>query len=218
MENPPMPKQNSFVAEQFEDAEQQAEAAQLGMWTFLATEVLFFGGLFFCYALYRHFYPDAFIAGVKHTLIVNGTINSVLLLTSGLTMALAVQAATENRQNVITPLLLVTMLLGLGFLTCKGFEYAKDISDKVVPGPNFDPSLPQHTQIFFWLYWTMTGLHAIHMIVGIVVLSVITVMAKRGTFSAQYYTPLEIAGLYWAFVDIVWIFLYPLLYLLGRHS
>lgn len=207
-----------MIEEQFEDAQQQNEAAQLGMWTFLATEVLFFGGLFFSYAMYRHFYTADFITGVKHTLILNGTINSVLLLTSGLTMALAVQAASENRKTVIVPLLLVTIVLGLGFLTCKGVEYAEDLSDRVLPGANFDPTLPAHTEIFFWFYWTMTGLHAVHMIVGIVVLSIITLMAWRGKFSAQYYTPLEIAGLYWAFVDIVWIFLYPLLYLLGRHS
>ena len=216
MEN--MPKDNSFVAEQFEDAAQQAEAAQLGIWIFLATEVLFFGGLFFCYAIYRHFYEADFAAGVKHTLILYGTINSVLLLTSGLTMALAVQAADENRKTVIVPLLLVTIVLGIAFLVVKGFEYAKDISDHVVPGSHFDTSLPQHTQMFFWLYWAMTGLHTIHLIVGIGLLAIITVMARCGRFSARYYSPLEVTGLYWAFVDIVWIFLYPLLYLIGRYS
>lgn len=213
-----MPENNSMVAEQFEDAPQQAEAAQLGMWIFLATEVLFFGGLFFSYSLYRHFYDADFIIGVKHTILVCGTVNSVLLLTSGLTMALAVQAADENRKKVIVPLLLATIFLGLGFLACKGFEYAEDLSDHVLPGSNFDPSLPAHTELFFWFYWGMTGLHAIHLIVGIGVLSVMTVLAWRGKFSAQYYNPLEIAGLYWAFVDIVWIFLYPILYLIGRHS
>lgn len=213
-----MPEENSIVAEQFENAEQQAEAAQFGMWIFLATEVLFFGGLFFSYSLYRHFYYPDFVIGVKHTLILYGTINSVLLLTSGLTMACAVQAAYENRKSVIVPLLLVTIFLGLGFLVCKSFEYAADLKDHVLPGSHFDPTLPNHTELFFWFYWGMTGLHAIHMIVGIGVLSVITVMAWRGKFSAQYCNPLEIAGLYWAFVDIVWIFLYPLLYLLGRHS
>lgn len=213
-----MSEQNSIVAEQFEDAPQQAQAAQLGMWIFLATEVLFFGGFFISYAVYRHFYGAEFIIGAKHTLIFYGTINSCILLTSGLTMALAVQAADENRKHVIVPLLLVTILLGLGFLTCKGLEYAGDISSKVLPGPHFDPTLPVHTELFFWLYWGMTGLHAIHLIVGIGVLSVMTVLAWRGKFSAQYYNPLEIAGLYWAFVDIVWIFLYPLLYLIGRHS
>jgi cytochrome c oxidase subunit 3 len=213
-----MPGETPTIQQQFEDASQQYEAAHLGMWTFLATEVLFFGGFFISYAVYRHFYDHDFIIGVKHTLIVYGTINSCLLLTSGLTMALAVQAATENRPRVIAPLLVVTMLLGIGFLVCKGLEYRADIEDKVVPGTMFDPSLPLHTQIFFWLYWGMTGLHTVHMIVGVGLLAVITAMAARGKFSAQYYTPLEMVGLYWAFVDIVWIFLYPMLYVVGRHS
>lgn len=213
-----MTGESPIVEEQFEDMPQQYEAAHLGMWTFLATEVLFFGGFFVSYAIYRHFYGHDFIVGVKHTLILNGTINSCLLLTSGLTMALAVQAATENRTRVLAPLLMVTILLGLGFLVCKALEYREDIEDKVLPGAMFDPSLPVHTQIFFWLYWGMTGLHSVHMIVGVGLLSAITWMAARGKFSAQYYTPLEMVGLYWAFVDIVWIFLYPMLYLIGRHS
>lgn len=213
-----MPEKESFVAQQFENAEQQFEAAQFGMWIFLATEVLFFGGLFFSYSMYRHFYYKDFILGVQHTLIFFGTVNSVLLLTSGFTMACAVQAAHENRKTVIVPLLVVTIFLGLAFLVCKGFEYAADLSDHVLPGPHFDPTLPPQTELFFWFYWGMTALHAIHLIVGIGLLTVITAMAWRGKFSAQYCNPLEIVGLYWAFVDIVWIFLYPLLYLLGRHS
>ena len=213
-----MPEKQAAIQEQFEDMPQQYEAANLGMWAFLATEILFFGGLFVSYAIYRHFYDADFIVGVKHTLIFYGTLNSSLLLTSGLTMALAVQAATENRAKVIAPLLLATILLGLAFLACKGMEYKKDLDDKVLPRFDFDPALPLHSQLFFWLYWAMTGLHAIHMIVGIALLSVLTVMAARKKFSAQYYTPLEIVGLYWAFVDIVWIYLYPLLYLIGRHS
>ena len=212
-----MPERESFIQEQFEDAPQQTEAAQLGMWTFLATEVLFFGGFIASYAIYRHFYNTDFALGVRHTLLFFGTVNSVLLLTSGLTMALAVQAADENRTKVIVPLLLVTIFLGLAFLVSKGFEYAADLSDKVLPVYNFDPALPAHTELFFWFYWGMTALHAIHLLVGIGLLSVMTVMAWRGKFSAKYYNPLEIVGLYWAFVDIVWIFLYPLLYLIGRY-
>ncbi|MGH7940897.1 MAG: cytochrome c oxidase subunit 3 [Limisphaerales bacterium] len=213
-----MPEQAAMVEQQFEEMPQQYEAAHMGMWVFLATEVLFFSGLFVSYAIYRHFYDSDFMTGVKHTLIFYGTLNSSLLLTSGLTMALAVQAATENRTKVIVPLLLATILLGLGFLTSKGLEYLGDLGDKVLPGVTFDPTLPAHTQMFFWLYWGMTGLHSIHMIVGIGLLTVMTIMAARGRFSAQYYTPLEMVGLYWAFVDIVWIFLYPLLYLIGRHE
>jgi cytochrome c oxidase subunit III len=213
-----MPEKNPLVAEQFEDLEQQTEAAHLGMWTFLATEVLFFGGLFLSYIVYHHFYPEAFAVALRHTAIFYGTTNSVLLLTSSLTMAFAVQAAAENRTKVIAPLLMVTMFLGVCFLVTKGLEYRKDIHDHLVPGPNFDSSMPAHCQIFFWLYWAMTGLHAVHLTVGIGVLFVMTVLARRGRFSGTYYTPLEIAGLYWGFVDIVWIFLYPLLYLLNRHT
>jgi cytochrome c oxidase subunit 3 len=139
-----MPKQESMVAEQFEDMPQQYEAANLGMWTFLATEVLFFGGLFFAYAVYRHFYDADFIAAIKHTAIFYGTINSTLLLTSGLTMALAVQAATENRLKVIAPLLAATLVLGVGFLAVKGLEYRQDITEHLVPGAHFDPALPAH--------------------------------------------------------------------------
>ncbi|HEY3762326.1 MAG TPA: cytochrome c oxidase subunit 3 family protein [Verrucomicrobiae bacterium] len=211
-------KENSMVAEQFEDMPQQVEAATMGMWVFLATEVLFFGGLFMAYIVYRHFYAADFIAAMKHTDIRYGTINSVLLLTSGLTMALAVQAAAENRIRVITPLLLATIVFGLGFLVVKTLEYKEDLHDRVLPGANFDPSLPPHAQMFFWLYWAMTGLHTIHMIVGIGLLLFVTMLSWRRKFSAQYYTPLEVIGLYWAFVDIVWIYLYPLLYLIGRHS
>lgn len=207
-----------MVEQQFEEMPQQYEAAHMGMWIFLASEFLFFGGLFVSYAVYRHFYDHDFIIGVKHTLIFYGTFNSSLLLTSGLTMALAVQAATENRTKVIVPLLLVTIALGLGFLACKSLEYHGDLKDKVLPGATFDPTLPAHTQMFFWLYWGMTALHTIHLIVGIGLLTVVTIMAARGKFSARYYTPLEMVGLYWAFVDIVWIYLYPLLYLIGRHE
>lgn len=213
-----MTEAESMIEEQFEDMPQQYEAAHFGMWIFLATEVLFFGGLFLSYAIYRHFYTHEFIEGVQHTIRFYGTLNAGLLLTSGLTMAMAVQAASENRVKVIVPLLMVTIVLGLAFLACKGMEYREDLDDKVLPGIHFDPTLPTYTQMFFWLYWAMTGLHAIHMLVGIALLSVMTVMAQRGKFSAQYYTPLEIVGLYWAFVDIIWIFLYPLLYVIGRSS
>jgi len=213
-----MSERDSQLAMPFEDMPQQYEAAHLGMWTFLATEVLFFGGLFIGYAVYRHFYDADFLEAIKHTALFYGTINSALLLTSGLTMALAVQAAVEDRVKVITPLLAVTLLLGLGFLGCKALEYRKDLHDHLLPGPGFDPTLPVHAQMFFWLYWAMTALHAIHMIVGIGVLTVMIAFSWRRKFSARYHIPLEIAGLYWAFVDIVWIYLYPLLYLIGRHS
>ncbi|HEY1663551.1 MAG TPA: cytochrome c oxidase subunit 3 family protein [Verrucomicrobiae bacterium] len=211
-ENPPV------VAKQFEDARQQAEASLLGMWIFLGTEVLFFGGLFLAYLVYRHFYLPAFAAASRHTDVLFGTINSILLLTSSLTMALAVHSAAKSHRPQIFRWLVATIFLGVAFLVIKGFEYHKDISDHLVPGVNFDPALPPQSQIFFWLYWTMTGLHAIHVIVGLGILSMMSWLARRGSFSAAYHTPLRLAGLYWHFVDIVWLYLFPLLYLVERHK
>jgi cytochrome c oxidase subunit 3 len=211
-------KENSIVAEQFEDAQQQAEASHLGMWTFIATEILFFGGLFLAYFVYRHFYFNAFVAGSKHTDVFYGTLNSVILLTSSFTMALAVQFAKVGQTKLIVRCLLLTIFLGAAFVVVKGFEYHKDIADHLVPGPNFDPSLPLQSQIFFWFYWVMTGLHGVHILIGLGVLTVMTILAHREKFSATYHTPIEITGLYWHFVDIVWLFLYPLLYLVQRHA
>jgi cytochrome c oxidase subunit III len=206
------------VAPQFEDAAQQREASHFGMWVFLATEVLFFGGLFMAYIVYRHVYPVDFAIGSRHTDLLYGTLNTAILLTSSLTMALAVHTAEANRPRSSFRCLLLTLLLAVGFLAVKGFEYHEDIIEHLVPGSRFDAGLPVHSAIFFWLYWTMTGLHAIHVTVGIGVLSVIAVLTRRGKFNDAYRTPVEISGLYWHFVDLVWIFLYPLLYLIDRHS
>lgn len=206
------------VAPQFEDAAQQRETALFGMWVFLATEVLFFGGLFMAYILYRHVYPVDFAVASRHTDLLYGTLNTGILLTSSLTMALAVHAAHNDRSASSLRCLLLTLLFAAGFLVVKGLEYHEDYLEHLVPGPGFDSGLPPHAAIFFWLYWTMTGLHAIHVTVGIGVLSIIAWMTRRGKFSNAYYTPVEIAGLYWHFVDLVWIFLYPLLYLIDRHS
>jgi cytochrome c oxidase subunit 3 len=213
-----MPDDISIVHEQFEDAEQQYEASNLGMWTFLSTEILFFGGLFLGYITYRHAYPQAFAEASRHTDVLFGTLNTAILLTSSLTMALAVSAAQDGNRKSIVRCLLLTLLFAFGFLVVKAFEYHKDFVEHLVPGPHFEKALPPHADLFFWLYWAMTGLHAIHVIAGIVVLSVITLLAKQGKFSARYNTPVEIAGLYWHFVDLIWIFLYPLLYLIDRHA
>jgi cytochrome c oxidase subunit III len=213
-----MAEQSPNVAEQFEDAQQQAEASHLGMWTFIATEILFFGGLFLAYAVYRHFYFSEFAAASKRTDLFFGTLNSVILLTSSFTMALAVQFAKAGQTKLIVRFLRLTIFLAIAFLIVKGFEYHKDIADQLVPGANFNPALPLHAQIFFWLYWTMTGLHAIHILIGLGILTTMTFRARRGKFSANYFTPVELTGLYWHFVDIVWLFLYPLLYLVQRYA
>jgi cytochrome c oxidase subunit 3 len=206
------------IAEQFSDATQQREAAHLGMWVFLATEVLFFGGLFAGYVVGRVLHPEAFAVASRHTDVVIGTINTALLLTSSLSMALAVRAAMVGRQRAAVRLLAVTLILGLAFLGLKGVEYTKDFHEHLVPALNFQfagPHAPE-VQQFFVLYFLTTGLHAIHVTIGVGAITVLMIMSARGRFSADYYTPVEMGGLYWHFVDIVWIFLYPLLYLVSR--
>ena len=210
--------QAPVVAEQFDNAEQQREAATLGMWVFLTTEVLFFGGLFIGYVIGRVLYPEAFAAASRHTDVVIGTVNTAVLLTSSLTMALAVRAARLDRRRLITVMLFATLVLGLAFLGLKAVEYTKDYHEQLVPALNFAVDEPREPQIklFFVLYFLTTGLHAIHLTVGIGVIATLILMNLRGRFSKAYYTPVEISGLYWHFVDIVWIFLYPLLYLISR--
>lgn len=205
----------------FDNMAQQAEASTLGMWVFLSTEVLFFGGLFMAYLVYRSASPEAFQEGSAHLSIFWGTTNTVVLICSSLTMALAVRAAQTNAAaKTQVTFLIATMIMGLGFLGIKGIEYAEKFRDLIVPGPYFDPTKWEHpagVEMFYSLYFCMTGLHAIHMIIGLGIMTVITVMAWKRQFNSSYYTPLEVAGLYWHFVDIVWIFLFPLLYLIGRH-
>jgi cytochrome c oxidase subunit 3 len=254
---------HSALQHQFNSMSQQKEAAVLGMWTFLLTEILFFGGLFMAYVLYRTWYHDAFVAASTSITLFWGALNTVVLIGSSLTMALAVRAAQTNKRIATVNWLILTMVLGLVFLGVKVIEYADKFEHHHVPGPNFvweepghesasaagggagatSPELAgttrasgggaapagaghegsadtgnfqQHTQIFFSLYFTMTGLHALHMIIGIGLMIVITWMAWKGRFDAHYYTPVEMSGLYWHFVDIVWIFLFPLLYLIDR--
>jgi cytochrome c oxidase subunit 3 len=190
------------------------------MWIFLATEVLFFGGLFATYSTYRGLYPDAFAAASHEMVVWAGTLNTVVLITSSLTMALAVHAAQLGERKRVVMLLAVTMLLGAVFLGVKAFEYYTEFSEHHVPGLGFefDARYVRQAQLFFSLYFVMTGLHALHMIIGLGVMTVMLWWAWRGTITKEYYSPIEISGLYWHFVDIVWIFLFPLLYLVGRHG
>jgi len=210
---------NPNLQHHFYSMEQQLEASTLGMWLFLVTEVMFFGGMFLAYIVYRVLYPEAWVLGSNHLNVVMGALNTAVLICSSLTMALAVRAAqTSNRRAQIVNLVL-TIVFGGIFLVVKYFEYAEKFEHHLVPGPHFDMTLPQASQqqLFFSIYFMMTGIHAIHMVVGIGLMLVILAMAWRGRFSADYYTPVEMSGLYWHFVDIVWIFLFPLLYLLGAH-
>ncbi|MFO7303852.1 MAG: cytochrome c oxidase subunit 3 family protein, partial [Acidobacteriota bacterium] len=210
---------NPNLQHHFYSMEQQLEASTLGMWVFLVTEILFFGGMFLVYLVYRMLYPEAWVLGSNHLDVAMGAINTVVLLCSSLTMVLAVRAAqVGSRQGQVINLVL-TIVFGLTFLVVKYFEYAEKFEHHLVPGPNFDMTLPQaaQQQLFFSIYFMMTGIHAIHMIIGIGLMLVILWMAWRGRFSPDYYGPLEVSGLYWHFVDVVWIFLFPLLYLLGAH-
>ena len=206
------------LQEQFEEMPQQKEAATLGMWAFLATEVLFFGAMFMSYIAYRNAYPHAFAEASHHTIVLFGTVNTAILLTSSLTMALAVHAARENNIKWLFRFLTITIVLALAFLAVKGLEYREDLREHLWPGPHFKPELPPQAQIFWVLYWIMTGVHALHVTVGVGLLSTMAWLTSRRKFSADYYTPIEMSGLYWHFVDIIWIFLYPLLYLIQRYS
>jgi len=210
----------SPLQHQFDTMAGQQEAASLGMWVFIVTEILFFGVLFATYSIYRSAYGHAFQAASHELHIWLGTINTVVLISSSFTMALAVRAAQTGARRTTVVCLILTLVLGSAFLGIKGVEYAREFAEHHVPGPRFqfDPADAAQAQIFFSLYFVMTGLHAVHMIIGIGVLLVMLWMSLRGRFSPGYYTPLEISGLYWHFVDIVWIFLLPLLYLVGRHG
>ena len=201
----------------FYSMDQQLEASTLGMWVFLVTEIMFFGGLFMAYLLYRYWYPEAWAAGSNHLNVVMGGLNTAVLICSSLTMALAVRSAQVGSRNGQIVNLILTILLGATFLVVKYFEYAQKFEHHLVPGPNFDPALPRPEQLFFSLYFVMTGIHALHMVIGIGIMLVMLAWAIKGRFSAAYYAPIEVSGLYWHFVDIVWIFLFPLLYLLGAH-
>jgi cytochrome c oxidase subunit 3 len=221
---------------QFQTLSQQKEAATLGMWAFLLTEILFFGGLFMAYMLYRTWYHDAFREASSSITLFWGLLNTIVLIGSSLTMALAVRSAQLSRRQATVNWLLLTMLLGTVFLGVKVIEYADKFEHHHVPGPNYvweapgheaphssshgvspdAPNFQLHTQIFFSLYFTMTGLHALHMIIGLGLMSWLTWTAWKGRYSAEYFTPVEMSGLYWHFVDIVWIFLFPLLYLIDR--
>ena len=205
-----------LVAHQFETAAQQRNAATLGMWVFLATEVLFFGGMLLAYTVYRVTDGRAFADASRAQNILLGGINTAVLLTSSLTMALAVQAAAGGRRRRSALMLSLTMVLGAAFLAIKGVEYSQKFAEHLVPGVDFRYAGPDAgaAQIYFILYFLLTGFHALHLTIGIGVIAVLTWRAARGRYSAAYSTPVEVAGLYWHFVDIVWIFLYPLIYLI----
>jgi cytochrome c oxidase subunit III len=217
--------QHAGLAHQFEDLEQQQEADALGIWLFLVTEIMFFGGLFAAYAIYRWLYFLAFQGG-SHILDIRlGAANTIVLLGSSLTMALSVRSAQTGNRRALVLFLAATMILGGIFLGVKAYEYNQKFEEHVVPSLDWAPEgqalarlAPgglEHAQIYFFFYFAMTGLHAVHMIIGMGLLLWLVLRARKNSFTPHYFAPVEVVGLYWHFVDIVWIFLFPLLYLIG---
>lgn len=204
---------------QFDDLEQQLDASTLGMWVFLVTEIMFFGGLFAAYAVYRSAYPEAFAEGSHHLDLTLGGVNTVVLISSSLTMALAVRCAQLGSNRGAANYMIATLALGLVFLVIKTFEYHHKYVEGLIPGPNFvfDSPLARHIELMFCFYFVMTGMHALHMVVGAGLLVYFILQARANRYSPAYYGPVEVMGLYWHFVDIVWIFLFPLLYLIGHR-
>jgi len=220
-----MHAEHTALAHQFEDLAQQHDADTLGIWLFLVTEIMFFGGLFAAYAIFRWLYYAAFEGG-SHILDIRlGAINTVVLLASSLTMALSVRSAQTGNRRALVLFLILTMILGGLFLGVKAFEYNQKFVEHIVPSLDWAPDgealsrlTPgglDHAQLYFFFYFAMTGLHALHMIIGLGLLLWLALRARKGSFTPSYFAPVEVVGLYWHFVDIVWIFLFPLLYLIG---
>jgi cytochrome c oxidase subunit 3 len=224
----------AFLRHHFETISQQREAASFGMWVFLLTEIMFFGGMFCAYLIFRNWYHPAFVAGSNTLDITLGTTNTAVLIGSSFTMAMAVYSAQMRRKGALMLFLSLTIVLGTIFLGIKGVEYHQKFVEHHVPGPNFSikdfvhptnpkaialaPDMAEKTQLYFSLYFLMTGMHALHMIIGISMLLFLLWGASRGAYTAGQVMPIENFGLYWHFVDIVWIFLFPLLYLISRYQ
>ena len=229
-ETAPAPAHHPALRHHFDSLATQKDSALLGMWVFIAQEILFFGGMLGAYTIYRNLYYDSFAAGSHHLDVPLGTINTAVLICSSLTMALGVHAAALGKRKATVVFLLLTIVLGSVFLGIKVVEYADKFENHLVPGAHYSAAhlrgahgeeltgdVALHSQLFFALYFGLTGLHALHMIIGIPILAGIAWRAGRGEFTQEYNTPVELTGLYWHFVDIVWIFLFPLLYLIPHH-
>ncbi len=202
-------------AAHFGDEASRQDAAHMGMWVFLSTEVLLFAGLFASYSLYRLAYPEVFFQAREHMEVTLGTINTYVLVTSSVLVALAIASIRSGRQLAASALLAGAVLLGITFLCVKGIEYARHVRDHALPGAHYalhEFAVPG-ASLYFTLYWIMTGIHAVHVAVGVGVLSVLSFQTLSGKFNATYHTPLELGGMYWHLVDVFWLFLWPLLYL-----
>jgi len=206
----------------FVDMEQQNESSQLAMWLFLLTEIMFFGGLFTGYGIYRFQYAAVWAQAARPLSVFLGGINTAVLITSSLTMAMAVHSAQTGKKNLLILFLILTFLFGAVFLGIKAVEYHDKYTEHLLPGYDFHPeggeNIARGAALFYCFYFAMTGMHALHMIIGVCIIVVLLVMASKNRFSAEYHPHIEYFGLYWHFVDIIWIFLFPLLYLMGRHK
>ena len=205
------------LAEQFDDLEQQTHAATIGMWIFIVTEIMLFGGLFLGYTAHRWMQHDAWVEGSRHMDLIVGAVNTAVLIVSSLMMALAVQRAQRGEQRSVELFLALTSLLGLVFLGLKAYEYWGHFREGLVPGRLWHYAGPHAggVQTFVFLYFAMTGLHAVHLTVGVALVSALLLAARRGWFSGGYHTPVEVVGLYWHLIDVIWVFLFPLFYLVG---
>ena len=207
---------NPNLAHHFETIEKQDHAVRLGMWLFLGTEVLLFAGLFLGYTVYRHFYHQTFHEASRTLDLTLGTLNTVVLITSSFTVAMGFHAIKQGKNKLCAALLAVTIIFALTFLVVKGFEYHHKFAEGALPGKfyHFSEVTGPGANLFFTVYFLATGLHAFHVIVGMSILAWLMVRVIKGRYSASYYVPVELGGLYWHLVDLVWIFLFPLLYLI----
>jgi len=224
----------SFLQHHFENVGQQREAASFGMWIFLLTEIMFFGGMFCAYLIFRNWYHPAFVAGSNTLDITLGTANTAVLICSSFTMAMAVYSAQMRKKGALMAFLVLTIVLGVVFLGIKGDEWHSKYVEHHIPGMDFSiqdfvhptnpkaiplaPDMAEKTQIYFSLYFLLTGMHALHMIIGVSILFFLLARASSGAYTGGHIMPIENFGLYWHFVDIVWIFLFPLLYLISRYQ
>lgn len=207
--------EHPFRQHHFADAGQQLDTSKIGMWLFLATEILMFGGLFVGYGLMQGLYPEAWVAGHHHLDRVMGAVNTVFLLCSSFTMVMAVHSAATNQKGKTIMNLLLTLGFAAGFMVIKYFEYSHKFHDGLLPGRFYTAGGNPQQAIFFGFYFCMTGLHGIHVLVGMILITWILIRANRGDFSSAYYTPVDLVGLYWHLVDLIWIYLFPLLYLIS---
>ena len=209
-------EKKSHLLHHFVDSDQQFEASKMGMWVFLVTEILFFGGLFAAYIVYRAWYPDLYLQASEELDTFWGAVNTAVLIGSSLTVAMAIRSAQLNQIKGLIINLYITIGLAFTFMVIKYFEYAYKFEKGILPGSyySYEGIAHEKANIFFSIYYMMTGLHGIHVIIGIGLMIWLVVKAKKKVLHSGYYTPVEITGLYWHLVDVIWIFLFPLLYLI----